>query len=130
MIVINQFGIPDLFGQATAPSSPPIGLAHPVWTGTWVSDQDRYAQWEYHKSIPSAVSPRQIRQAMNRTPYGSGTLRDAVEAAVAAGDRDLRDWWEFSTVVERSNPQVVAMATALGMDDAALDDLWRLAATL
>ena len=80
--------------------------------------------------VPASVSPRQIRQAMNRTPLGEGTLRDAVEAAVAAGDRDLRDWWEFSTVVERSNPQVVAMATALGMDDAALDDLWRLAATL
>ena len=79
---------------------------------------------------PVGVSPRQIRQAMNRVPYAQGTLRDAVEAAVAAGDRDLRDWWEFSTVVERSNPQVAAMATALGMDDAALDDLWRLAATL
>lgn len=82
------------------------------------------------ESVALEVSPRQIRQAMNRTPHGDGTLRDAVEAAVAAGDRDLKDWWEFSTVVERSNPQVVAMATALGMDDAALDDLWRLAATL
>lgn len=130
MIVINQFGIPDLLGQAIAPSSPPIGLAHPVWTGTWVSDPDRYAQWEYHKSIPSAVSPRQIRQSMNRTSWGEAILRDAVEAAVAAGDRDLKDWWEFSTVVERNNPQVVAMAAALGMDDSALDDLWRLAATL
>ena len=82
------------------------------------------------ESVALEVSPRQIRQAMNRTPHGEATLRDAVEAAVAAGDRDLKDWWEFSTVVERSNPQVVAMATALGMDDAALDDLWRLAATL
>lgn len=79
---------------------------------------------------PEGVSPRQIRQAMTRTPFGSGTLREAVEAAVAAGDRDLKDWWEFSTVVERSNPQVVTMAAALGMDDAALDDLWQLAATL
>lgn len=82
------------------------------------------------ESVALEVSPRQIRQAMNRVPHGEATLRDAVEAAVAAGDRDLKDWWEFSTVVERSNPQVVAMATALGMDDAALDDLWRLAATL
>lgn len=79
---------------------------------------------------PAGVSPRQIRQAMTRTPFGSGTLREAVEQAVAAGDRDLKDWWEFSTVVERSNPQVVTMAAALGMDDAALDDLWQLAATL
>lgn len=67
---------------------------------------------------------------MNRTPYGTGTLREAVEQAVLAGDQDIKDWWEFSTVVERSNPQVVTMAAALGMDEAALDDLWRLASTL
>lgn len=30
---------------------------------------------------PEGVSPRQIRQAMNRTPLGEGTMRDAVEAA-------------------------------------------------
>lgn len=78
----------------------------------------------------ASVSPRQIRQAMNRVPYGTGTLRDAVEAAVAAGDRDIKDWWEFSTYFERTSPHVTGMATALGVDEAALDGLWRLAATL
>ena len=82
------------------------------------------------ESVALEVSPRQIRQAMNRVPYAQGTLRDAVEAAVAAGDSDLKDWWEFSTTFERNNQQVVDMASALGINDAALDDLWRLAATL
>ena len=77
-----------------------------------------------------SVSPRQIRQAMNRTTYGSGTLRDAVEAAVAAGDRDLKDWWDFSSYFERTSPHVAAMATALNVSEAALDELWALAATL
>lgn len=80
--------------------------------------------------VPVSVSPRQIRQAMNRIPYNQGTLRDAVELAVASGDRDLRDWWEFSTAVERENPQVVAMAQALGMNNNSLDELWRLAGSL
>ena len=80
--------------------------------------------------VPTSVSPRQIRQAMNQTAHSTGTLRDAVEAAVAAGDRDIKDWWEFSTVVERNNAQVTAMAAALALDDAALDALWRKANSL
>ena len=72
-----------------------------------------------------AVSPRQIRQALTRAG-----LRTSVEAAVAAGDQDLKDWWEFSTTFERLNPQVTAMGAALGVSDTQLDDLWTLASTL
>jgi len=75
--------------------------------------------------VPSSVSPRQIRQALTRAG-----LRVAVEAAVAAGDQDLNDWWEFSTNFERLNTQVQAMGTALGMTDLQLDDLWTLAGSL
>lgn len=71
------------------------------------------------------ISPRQIRQALTRAG-----LRAAVEAAVAAGDQDLKDWWEFSTAFERLNPQVTAMAAALGFSVSDLDQLWALGATL
>jgi len=74
--------------------------------------------------IPS-ISPRQIRQALTRAG-----LRTAVEAAVAAGDQDLKDWYEFSTAFERINPQVEEMGTALGVSAESLDDLWALGATL
>ena len=53
-----------------------------------------------------------------------------VEAAVAAGDQDLKDWYEFSTAFERLNPQVVAMGEALSVSPASLDDLWTLGASL
>lgn len=76
------------------------------------------------------VSPRQIRQAMNRVPYGEGTLRDVVEAAVSAGDQDLKDWWLYSTAFERENPQVSEMAEALGVSESSLNDLWILASSL
>lgn len=71
------------------------------------------------------ISPRQIRQALTRAG-----LRAAVEAAVAAGDQDLKDWYEFSTAFERLNPQVMAMGEALSVSHASLDDLWALGASL
>ena len=71
------------------------------------------------------ISPRQIRMALTRAG-----LRSTVEAAVAAGNQDLKDWWEFSTSFERNNPQVVAMGTALGQTSGQLDALWTLGVTL
>lgn len=65
------------------------------------------------------VSPRQIRQALTRA-----NLRSSVEAAVAAGDQDIKDWWEFATTIERQHPMVLVMATALGVTDAQLDSLF------
>lgn len=121
--------VPEFFGTCPDDADTQIdGVLGVYLQADWETMRDD--EMRARNPVPASVSPRQIRQSMNRTSWGEATLRDAVEAAVAAGDRDLKDWWEFSTVVERSNPQVVAMATALGMDDAALDDLWRLAATL
>lgn len=77
------------------------------------------------KVVTPPISPRQIRQALTRAG-----LRTAVEAAVAAGDQDLKDWYEFSTAFERLNPQVVAMGEALSVSPASLNDLWALGASL
>lgn len=71
------------------------------------------------------VSPRQIRMALTRAG-----LRAQVEAAIASGDQDLKDWYEFSITFERTNAQVAAMGQALGQTEAQLDALWTLAATL
>ena len=75
--------------------------------------------------VPQQVSPRQIRQALTRAG-----LRDAVEYAVSVIDQDVKDWWEYSTVFERQNPQVIGMAAALGVSDSQVDDLWRLGDSL
>jgi hypothetical protein len=84
---------------------------------------EQIRQAQLAKMVP--VSPRQIRMALTRA-----NLRTQVEAAVAAGDQDLKDWYEFSTAFERVNPQVTAMATALSVSEEQLDNLWKLAATL
>jgi len=75
--------------------------------------------------VPPQISPRQIRMALTQM-----NLRTQVEAAVAAGSQDLKDFYEFSTVFERSHPQVIAMAAALNVTDAELDALWKLGGTL
>lgn len=75
--------------------------------------------------VPQSVSPRQIRQALTRAG-----LRASVEAAVAAGDQDTKDWYEFATAFERSNPVVAALGAVLNVSDAQLDELWILADSL
>jgi hypothetical protein len=80
--------------------------------------------------VPESVDRRQIRQAMSRTAYHDGTLRQALEAIVAASDQDTRDWYAESLEFLRHNSVVLKMATALGITDTELDALWRLANSL
>ena len=70
-------------------------------------------------------SPRQMRQAL--TLAG---LRDEVEAGILAGDTDLKDWWAYATSFEEDHPMVIAMATALGVSDIALHELFVTAVSL
>jgi len=72
-----------------------------------------------------AITARQIRLALTRAG-----LRDAVEAAVAASGRDMRDWWEYSTDLHRDNPMVAQMAGALGVTAEQVDAIWELGAGL
>lgn len=73
----------------------------------------------------SDLTPRQLCMALTRAG-----LRAQVEAAVATGDQDLKDWWEKSLSFERNHPQVVLMIQALGKTPADADAVWRLGAML
>jgi hypothetical protein len=75
-------------------------------------------------SIPPITS-RQLRMALT----ASG-LRATVEAAVASGSQDLRDWWEYEPIMDRYHPLVVGMISALGKTPAEADAVWALGATL
>jgi hypothetical protein len=72
--------------------------------------------------VPSSVSPRQIRLALNKLG-----LRDTVEAEIAVSSRDIRDTWEFSTEISITDPLVQSIATKFGAD---LNGLFILAASL
>ena len=74
---------------------------------------------------PIGVSPRQIRQALT-----AAGLRSAVEAGIAAGDQNLKDWWEFATAFEENHPMVIGMAAQLGQTTEQLHSLFELAQSL
>ncbi len=74
---------------------------------------------------PIIVSPRQIRQALT-----ASNLRSQVESAVANGDQDLKDWWEFSTSYESNHPEVQGMATSLNISNEQVIQLFELARSL
>ena len=61
--------------------------------------------------------------------YADGKLDDA-EAAVAAAGGLTVIAWQNAQVFKRSSPMMNALAPALGLDDEALDDLFRAAALI
>ncbi len=75
--------------------------------------------------VPSSVSPRQFRQALDTLG-----MYDSVQTSVAAADNQTKIWWEYATSVDRDNAPLNAMATSLGVTPEQLDDIFRLAATL
>jgi hypothetical protein len=93
-----------------------------------ITDEEAAALAEANKPVPppvTQISPRQIRMALTQM-----SLRTTVETAIASGDQDMKDWYEFSTYFDRNHPQVLAMAAVLGVSDAQLDALWALGGTL
>ena len=75
--------------------------------------------------VPAQVTMRQARLAL----LDAGLLAN-VETAIAGAGQAAAIEWEYAQTVDRSSGLVPAMATALGMTEAQIDDLFRLAATL
>lgn len=74
---------------------------------------------------PPEVTNRQFRLALTRAG-----LRVAAEAYVAAGNQDLKDWWEYEPIMRRDHPLIAAAIMALGKTPADADAVFTLAATL
>lgn len=79
--------------------------------------------------IPQEVTMRQARLAL----LGAGKL-DAVSTAIDALPEPQRTaariTWDYSSAVQRTQPLVLQLGPALGLDDARLDALFTQAATL
>jgi hypothetical protein len=75
--------------------------------------------------IPQTVSAMQAQQAL----LNSGQL-DAVNAAVAAGSREVQIYWAKTSEFHRNHPTLIAMTTALGMTSAQVDALFVAAAAI
>ena len=49
---------------------------------------------------------------------------------VAGADQDVKDVWEFATVIHRSSPFIDAMKGAAGLTDADIDAIFQAAMTV
>lgn len=130
----EQFRVVELL-ETTAPAINPITESvmrdgaekvNGKWQYKWRVDQLSVEQIETQRkaSVPETVSPAQFREALIDTPYGDGVLFDAVEAIVATLERKKQLKWEFATEIRRDNPDVVAIAVALGLTEMQLDKVF------
>lgn len=79
--------------------------------------------------VPQSVTMRQARLALH-----AADLLSSVDTAIASMQEPAKTAalieWEYASAVERNAGLVPAMASALGMTDAQIDDLFITAATL
>ena len=75
--------------------------------------------------VPSEVTPYQARIALLQAGY-----LDTVEALMANPETPTaaRIAWEYATVIQRHSSFINALAPALGLTEAQVDDLFRAAA--
>lgn len=76
--------------------------------------------------VPQEVSRFQARAALMQ----AGLLETADLAVAASGDPFLQLAWKEAVAFPRSSPGIAALAPALGLTDADLDDLFRAAALI
>jgi hypothetical protein len=81
--------------------------------------------------VPPPPPPvTQITMRQCRLQLLVSDLLDDVEAMIAQADRAVKIEWEYATVVDRGSPLVEAIGQQLGLDDAAIDQLFTEAARL
>lgn len=122
--------------------SVPVGSEFPVAAGlTWVEVADTvdgsthmYAEGLIIPivppvpAIPTVVGMRQARRAL--IAAGLYATVNAAVAAIPGVDGDvIRVEWEFSPIVKRDSPFVVAMAASLPLTELQLDELFAAAAS-
>jgi hypothetical protein len=126
-----------------------------VWSskrGQWVETDDAtLAEWIARGGVVTAVATAQdVRDALANAGLGPlgpdyvphvvdmwqarAALRDAgkltaANLAISSQGYEVRDAWEYGNTVRRDAPVIAAMGAALGLSDADIDNLFRLAAT-
>lgn len=85
--------------------------------------------------IPDIVSMRQGRLAMLATPYGQGSLLDAVDLGIMSISNEIERRvaqieWEYATEIQRSSPLVQQLSVQLNLTEEQLDDLFLRASKL
>lgn len=80
-------------------------------------------------SMPSPVPQIVTRRQAKRALLAAGLL-STVETAVSGASAEVQIDWADALEFRRDNPTIAALAAALGLTSAQVDDLFRAAATL
>ena len=75
-------------------------------------------------AVPSSVTAPQARSAI----YAEG-LQPTVEAVVAQSPQAIQQLWYTAAIINRDDPNLIALATAIGLSSAQIDTLFQEAAT-
>ena len=117
--------------DGVAPWTPPQGTtlaANPPASVSigWLYDG---ANWTAPEPPPVPV-PAEVPQWQARRALHAAGLLASVETAVAAASQDIQITWEYAPNIVRNSPFIAALAPALGLTDAQIDDLFRAAAAI
>lgn len=129
LAIVNTDGQVVTFVRLDVPAgwTPPEGC-------TAIPDDELPAGWtraEDAGPVPDQVSARQIRLWLVRNGISMATIDAAIESITDPITREtVRVEWDYAPYVERTHPWLVPMATALGLDEAAVDQAFREASVL
>lgn len=103
-----------------------------VWEQFKIDNSDEEGALELTPPKPRA--PKQVTMRQARLALAGAGLLSKVDAAIDSLDEPqktaARIEWDYSQVVERDRELVAMLGPVLGLDDEALDDLFREAAKL
>ena len=86
-----------------------------------ISDEEaQVIQAENEANIPVIIPTLSMRQA--RLALLKDNLLSTVDSAITTDEQ--RIWWDYSTTVERSNPLVIQVLTALGKTSEEIDQMF------
>lgn len=116
--------VPEFFGTCPDDADTQIdGVLGVYVQADWETMRDD--EMRARNPVPQQVTMRQARLELLKR-----ALLDDVEVVITAAGREAQIQWEYTSVVERSNPVIAIVQQQHGMTDAEIDDLFREAAKL
>lgn len=80
-------------------------------------------------SIPQAI-PTRIRAAQARRAIVAAGLKSTIEAAIADAGGEIQEFWYTMDTLDRDDPDLIRLATSIGLSSDQVDALFRQAALM